>query len=145
MIIKEVKANINYLDCILNKNILKGEDLVSLYKEANIELSDERIAELEKGNVTSEGVPFINVVREKIPTNEDENKELDNEDENKELDNEDENKELDNEDENKELDNEDENKELKDKSNLETADLKKDNVETATVKPTRKNSKKEEK
>jgi len=136
MIIKEVKANINYLDCILNKNILKGEDLVSLYKEANIELSDERIAELEKGNVTSEGVPFINVVRENIPTNEDENKELDNEDENKELDNEDENK---------ELDNEDENKELKDKSNLETADLKKDNVETATVKPTRKNSKKEEK
>ncbi len=127
MIIKEVKANINYLDCILNKNILKGEDLVSLYKEANIELSDERIAELEKGNVTSEGVPFINVVRENIPTNEDENKELDNEDENKEL------------------DNEDENKELKDKSNLETADLKKDNVETATVKPTRKNSKKEEK
>ena len=109
MIIKEVKANINYLDCILNKNILKGEDLVSLYKEANIELSDERIAELEKGNVTSEGVPFINVVRENIPTNEDENKEL------------------------------------KDKSNLETADLKKDNVETATVKPTRKNSKKEEK
>lgn len=127
MIIKEVKANINYLDCILNKNILKGEDLVSLYKEANIELSDERIAELEKGNVTSEGVPFINVVRENIPTNEDENKELDNEDGNKEL------------------DNEDENKELKDKSNLETADLKKDNVETATVKPTRKNSKKEEK
>ena len=127
MIIKEVKANINYLDCILNKNILKGEDLVSLYKEANIELSDERIAELEKGNVTSEGVPFINVVRESIPTNEDENKELDNEDENKEL------------------DNEDENKELKDKSNLETADLKKDNVETATVKPSRKNSKKKEK
>ena len=127
MIIKEVKANINYLDCILNKNILKGEDLVSLYKEANIELSDERIAELEKGNVTSEGVPFINVVRENIPTNEEENKELDNEEENKEL------------------DNEDENKELKDKSNLETADLKKDNVETATVKPTRKNSKKEEK
>lgn len=118
MIIKEVKANINYLDCILNKNILKGEDLVSLYKEANIELSDERIAELEKGNVTSEGVPFINVVRENIPTNEEENKELDNEEENKELD---------------------------DKSNLETAVLKKDNVETATVKSTRKNSKKEEK
>lgn len=68
--IKEIKANINYLDCILNKNIVKGEDLVSLYKEANIELSEERIAELEKGNVTSEGVPFINVVREIISTNE---------------------------------------------------------------------------
>jgi len=51
--IKEIKANIDYLDCTLNKNIVKGADIISLYNEANIELSDERIAELEKGNVTS--------------------------------------------------------------------------------------------
>lgn len=118
--IKEIKANIDYLDCTLNKNIIKGADIISLYNEANIELSDERIAELEKGNVTSEGVPFINVVRENMPTN-------------------------DNEEENKELDNEEENEELNDKSNLETADLKKDNVETAMTKPARKNNKREEK
>ena len=62
---KEVKALINYKDFKINKDIKKGEELVELYKQAGIELDEERIELLLKGNQSSNFKPFIEV-REKM-------------------------------------------------------------------------------
>lgn len=62
---KEIKALINYKDFKINKDIKKGEELVDLYKQVGIELDEERIELLLKGNQSSNFKPFIEV-REKV-------------------------------------------------------------------------------
>lgn len=56
---KEIKALINYKDNKLNKNIKIGDNLIELYKKANIELDEERIKTLLNGNKSSNYKPFI--------------------------------------------------------------------------------------
>lgn len=54
---KKIKALIDYKDLKINKDVKKGDDIIELYKKANIELTDERIQILLKVN----GQPFIEV------------------------------------------------------------------------------------
>lgn len=69
--IKEIKANIDYTDMELHKDVKKNADIVALYEEAKIELKESRIEELENGNESSKYVPFIIVTREEIPNKDD--------------------------------------------------------------------------
>lgn len=61
--IEKITANIGYNDYKLNLWVDKGTDIIDLYKENNVELDDERIALLEKGNDSSNHQPFITVTR----------------------------------------------------------------------------------
>ena len=60
----KIKALINYTDYSLNKKVEEGSDLVELYNEEGIELTEERIEALLKGNASSNNKPFVEVVKE---------------------------------------------------------------------------------
>lgn len=60
----KVIANIDYTDFKLHKHLVKGTNLIEEYKEANIELDEERIEELLAGNKSSNFIAFIEVQTE---------------------------------------------------------------------------------
>lgn len=79
--IKEIKANIDYTDMELKKDVEKDADIIALYEEAKIELKESRIEELENGNESSNYVPFIIVTREDPLKNDEEDSKLKQDDE----------------------------------------------------------------
>jgi len=75
----KVRALINYKDYLLNKDIIKGEDMNEAYNKAGVELTQERIDILLKGNASSNNKPFIEVeVEKKKPVVETADIQLDN-------------------------------------------------------------------
>lgn len=61
----KVTALINFKDFVLNKDIKEKDNLIEKYKEANIELTKERIDVLVAGNKSSNFKPFVEVVLDK--------------------------------------------------------------------------------
>lgn len=62
----KVEALINFKDLQLNKDIVKGDDLVEVYKKSDTELTKERIDVLLKGNTSSCNEPFVKVIKKEV-------------------------------------------------------------------------------
>lgn len=58
---KEIKALINFKDCVVNKDIKKGDNILDIYKESNVELTEDRIKVLLKGNLSNGNKPFVEI------------------------------------------------------------------------------------